>query len=1114
MNLRFKSIKTRLQFWFIALAILPLIIISIYIYNSRSEAIKNREFEKLKAIMDLKVKSIDIWLNDRISNIITVKDDLYSKNIEYIINKKDRNIQDLKKFEMMRNDLKRYMNNYQFYDEISVINAQSGIVEISSDLSFEGKDRSMNAYFIKPLMSKDLYIDDIYYSKRLNKPVMVISIPMFCLERKGRHPIAIVAGKIDLKHYQDDLLLDHTGMVNTGETFIISRDGIVLSELRWDRDAMLKRRIVAEPVSLVSKGNRGIIETRDYRGEKVLAAYSYLPLTRWGFVAKQDINEVYQPIYKMMRQLIIYLIISFVFVYFISKGLANRLSRQIIHMSRVANRIRLGDLEARNDVVGEDEVADLGNIFNEMADSIKTQFEVQIGNAEIINKLLVTTGIYDFRRELLSILIKITKSDFGAYFVLEREEDKYCPFYSIGLNAEALQSFNAKILEGEFGKAIETKNVSHLKEIPKDSILKFKTFAGDYLPKEIITIPIVIQDEVLAVISLGALNRYSAQSMEIIKIGWKSINTGIANLLANEETIRLAEELNSKNSELEIQSKELNLQASLLAQQSDELRHQNIELMTQKDKIEEANRLKSVFLSNMSHELRTPLNSILALSRVLIMQTKDRLTHEEIEYLNIIDRNGKNLLYLINDILDISKIEAGKIEIKLNTFSLKAIIDSIVESLLPIADEKGIELKKDIADDLPRIESDKKRVNQILQNIIGNAIKFTDEGSVTIDASTDDENIFIKIIDTGIGISEEEIPIIFSEFSQLDSSLTGRYGGTGLGLAIAYKTAEIIGAEIKVASELHKGSTFTVILPIKWEKSIDFVMDNSSENGEIYDPVIGKRILLVEDNEVAVNQMKKILVKEGFIIDIANDGREAIEYLKYSIPDGIILDLMMPGMDGFDVLNDIRSKKSTESIPVLVLTAKDLTAEDMKKLTNNNIQQLIQKGDINKKELLFKIQQLFKNKSINDRGLDSSNNNDKDEIKNKANDKLIQRENSKYNVLIVEDNPDNMITIKAVLGKRYNILEAVDGESGLSLIYENLPDLVLLDIALPQMSGFDIINKIKSSEAARHIPVIALTAFAMSEDRKRILDAGFDDYISKPVEPEVVLRTIRKNLGE
>ncbi len=1214
----FNNIKTKLTICFILISVIPLIVFTVITYNQRSGSIKKRESVKLQAIRDLKVKQIENWIDERISDIKSIGDDIERRDLENIFyNKNTFNLYP-KIYKNISSILQQYKGSHEYWEEISLLNPMSGKVEISTDKFFEGQIRRDELYYKEPKKNRHVYLTSIYYSKRLNKPSMVISIPFFCKSHNKKHIVGIIIGRIDIKRLYNDLLLDRTGLGETGETLILNRNAIALSDLRGHENAPLSLKLNTICALNSSKGQTGIIESTDYRNEKVLVAYTYIPKTRWGFITKQDLDEIYKPIYSMLIDFTMLFLVSVLGVYFVAKIIANALSRPILEMTKNAEKIQKGNLSARNKIITTDELGFLSKAINDMADFMLSQIEIRYGNAEIIKTLATADKVTDFRKELLQKLIKITNSNFGAYYMLNKDDGKFHHFTSVGLNPEALKSFDSKTNEGAFGKAIMTKKIDYDRQIPGEIRFVYKSIAGDITPREIITIPIVIEKDVRGIISLGKIDSYSNQSIEIINQTWHGINNAISNLLSHIETQMLAKKLNTTNLKLLAQSDKLQSQAERLEKQAKELRRQNIKLEFQKKEVEHANRMKSEFLSNMSHELRTPLNSILALSRVLIRQTNNNITEEETNYLKIIDRNGKNLLALINDILDLSKIEAGKIDITKNRFSLSSILNSIIESMEPMIGEKKLEIVQEF-EDLPYIESDEKIVSQIFQNIIGNAVKFTEMGSVKILAHSDDDNIFIEIIDTGIGIEEKDIPFLFNEFWQVDGSHARRFDGTGLGLAISYKLAKLINSDITVKSEVNKGSVFCVRIPIEWDEKREFskpaktsipqkrfqvqktvliVDDNievvnliseylnqegyktiSADSGaeaikiakkekpfaitlDIFMPdmdgwevlqklkedvdtsqipviivsvsddtqtgsalgAIGyvnkpikkerlldeienaailekKTILIVDDNETDLQEMVQ-MIETSMNTLIARNGKECLDTLESIIPDMVILDLTTPQMDGFDTLKKIRENPDTAHIPAIIITTKDLT-ENYKKRLSGNISSIVQKRNLSVKTLLHEIKKILVQK-------DPDNITKQDHVELPSNiDGKYDNKNS-HTVLIIEDNPDNMITVKAILQNKYTLLEAPDGETGLELISCNKPDLVLLDIALPKITGFEVIRRVRENQDTRDIPVIAMTAYAMKGDKDKLIESGCDDYISKPLDPDDLLVKIDK----
>ncbi len=990
---------------------------------------------------------------------------------------------------------------------------------------------------------------------------------------------------------------------------------------------------------------------------------------------------------------------------------------------------------------------------------------------EEVMPALMNEGHWHGELELLTVDGRIVPTD-ENYFIIRDEQGK--PIYLADImtditerkQAQALVSQRTEELNKFFNISLDLLCIAGTDGYFRKINPVFEEILG-YSHEELLSKPFLdfvhpddVESTLEAVSSLASqkeviqfLNRYRCKDGTYRWIEWSSAPSG--------DTIYAAARdiTDRKHAEEELKKHRDHLE-EMINERTKELVEKNKELKTQRKQVEEANKLKSEFLSNMSHELRTPLNSIMALSRVLIMQAKDKLSDDENNYLEIVERNGKQLLSLINDILDLSKIEAGKMDINPQFISIANVLNIIKENMQTLADEKSLTINLEIPNNLPQVETDETRLHQAILNIVSNAVKFTDAGSVDISVKCNQENIYIEVKDTGIGISTENLPHIFDEFRQVDGSSSRQFEGTGLGLAIASKMIKILGGKIDVKSKLGKGSVFRISLPIIWYEKIEFPQDLKLNNlvspaesrtilvvdddQEIVDkiskyleesgykticatsgnealklavefqpfaitldvfmpemdgwevlqklkskpltkdiPVIivtvsdnketgfalgadsyiqkpvnkqiliseilrlnkathsvmiiddneidlkqmsdhlkaerihtilaggGKEgiellkkqipdvlvldllrpeidgfmvlrnirkspemmglpvvivsakdfskedkerlsgnvssvlsksdttpqelfkeikrilneleetqkipeipdsklhILLVEDNEKIIKQVKTVLGKEGFIVDVAKGGRQAFEFIKETIPDAIILDLMLRDNDGFKILENLINTERTEKVPVLILTAKNLTKDNLKKLSSNNIQQLIFNGDIDNDGLIIKVKLM----------LDYEQKWKENEMLSKGDSERIELLTKKSSndtglpyVLIVEDNPDNMTTIKAILKGQFHISEAVDGEQGLMMTQYLKPDIVLLDMALPKMDGEDVVRILKSKEETINIPVIALTARAMKEDKERILKAGCDGYITKPIDHKALLNEINKLL--
>ncbi|PCH54212.1 MAG: hybrid sensor histidine kinase/response regulator [Flavobacteriaceae bacterium] len=797
---------------------------------------------------------------------------------------------------------------------------------------------------------------------------------------------------------------------------------------------------------------------------------------------------------SLNRQFVIFVILALVLFLLIVSYLSKIINVPLKEITYATALFRGGDQSARSNYTSKNEFGNLANSFNEMAEIVETEFKLNNSSASLARVMLKEEDAKAFSMVLLKNLLNNTNSQMGLVYLLNNEKTYFEKFESVGMDIEASKPILAKHPEGIFGLALASRKISHLKNIPNDSKFSFNTINGSLKPREIVTIPIISENEAVAFIAIFSVYNYSKLNIRLLESIFHTLTARMNGILTFKKMVEVSKQLEEQNLELETQKNELQLMA-------DELREQNTELEQQKRQLGEVSRLKTNFLSNMSHELRTPLNSVIALSGVLNRRLAKKIDDEEHSFIGVIERNGKHLLNLINDILDISRIESGKVEVEKNSFNISTLISEMVTMVKPQANQKLVGLnfidsKKEII-----LESDYNKCMHILQNIVGNAVKFTEKGSVNITTNIKNGNVYIKINDTGIGMNKEDIPTIFDEFSQSDGSNSRKFGGTGLGLSIAKKYAELINIRIEVKSEQGKGSEFTLIIPLKATYSENEIVSIPQEMiPKVYPSkrvnTEGKTILLVEDTEAMVIQMKDILEEENYVVKVASNGNEALDYLEFEIPDAVILDLMMPGIDGFEVLRQIRNRKQTAELPVLILTAKILNKKELSVIKNNNAHQLIQKGKVTKENLIEAIMLLMLIKEEKDAELTA--------------EVLPVMVNGKPKILVIEDNKDNMIALKALIGEKNTFIEAFDGFEGIAKAKEHSPHLILMDIAMPGKNGFETFRELRKTENLKHIPVIVVTSSALKGDKSYFLNFGFNGYVSKPVNLELLNNEMNK----
>lgn len=478
----------------------------------------------------------------------------------------------------------------------------------------------------------------------------------------------------------------------------------------------------------------------------------------------------------------------------------------------------------------------------------------------------------------------------------------------------------------------------------------------------------------------------------------------------------------------------------------------------QKKNLEAANRAKSEFLANMSHELRTPLNAIIGFSEVLRDKLCGDLNEEQMEFVTDIHSSGTHLLQMINDILDLSKVESGKLELKCEEFEIGGAIEAVLITLKGLAHKKSLGIDTVLHNPGERIVADLVKFKQIMYNLLSNAIKFTPEnGKISIHTTLNrNERDFIEVAvsDTGIGIATEDYPKIFEEFKQVDSSYSRKYEGTGLGLALTRKLVELHGGKIGFESKVGAGSTFRFSLPVNSFAQISKRKDTGIEPAR---EVNYGTILVVEDDPKTSELLCLFLNKSGYQTITAFDGEEALQKARAYKPFAITLDVMLPRKDGWEVLKELKEDKEVKDIPVLVISIVD----------NKDIGFGLGATDylckpVSRSDLLSKLSSYGLPPVVN---------------------------NSRTRVLIIDDDPTSVELFGTLLASEgYEVIKAYGGKEGIDKTFLYKPDLILLDLMMPEVSGFDVVDKLKTSPETNTIPIIVITAMELTPADKEKLN--------------------------
>ena len=496
------------------------------------------------------------------------------------------------------------------------------------------------------------------------------------------------------------------------------------------------------------------------------------------------------------------------------------------------------------------------------------------------------------------------------------------------------------------------------------------------------------------------------------------------------------------------------------------------ELQKTAERLKELDRLKSQFLANMSHELRTPLNSIIGFSRVILKGVDGPLTDMQHTDLQAVYDSGQHLLKLINDILDISKIQAGRMEISIEEVNLHEIIEGVMSTAIALVKDKPVELQQAIEPDLPILHGDGRRIRQVLLNLVGNAANFTEKGFIRVEAKATPSEVMISVADSGIGIAVDKQKTIFEEFTQVDGSSTRRSGGTGLGLAISRHFVDMHGGRIWVESTAGEGATFYVTLPVEAPPQAPEESEaDGTADGEIHDAAEGagvggqprRLVLCVDDDEGVITLFRRYLSKRGYRVVGLSDSAAVLEKVRQLKPFAITLDVMMPKKDGWQVIQELKADPDTRHIPVIMCT---IISEKEYGISLGATDYLVK--PILEDDLLSALERL-------------------------------DRDQDRHRVLVVDDQAESRSLLRRMIESRpgYEVLEASGGLEAIRLVREEQPHIIVLDLMMPDIDGFAVLESVKADEATRSIPIIVVTAKDLTQEERDMLNRGVEALLQK-----------------
>ncbi|MEM7374008.1 MAG: response regulator [Bacteroidota bacterium] len=821
-----------------------------------------------------------------------------------------------------------------------------------------------------------------------------------------------------------------------------------------------------------------------------------------------------------------------------------------------ADEIKCGNLEAQFEIVKDDplslSLADMRDHLLEYNQKEHLQSYIQTGLGQLGSTLRnhFQSDLPTLSKAVISNLSKYLDASQGAIFIKDQNEEGMAVLQLYGGYAFTDRKHIRNQIawgEGLVGQAAMEKETLIFSQLPEDYLL-IESGLGTARPGRIIAVPLLVREEVQGVIELAFFAPLDEARQRMLSKASGIIAQTLVDFTSRKKTERLLRESQQLSEELRTQQEQLVTANQELAEQATQLSEQRSALLDQNKEIEQAreaiqlkaeelehtSKYKSEFLANMSHELRTPLNSILILARMLGQNKNGGLTPKEIEHAHVIHKAGSDLLTLINDILDLSKIESGKLELLIEQVSLEEVNKDMKLLFQELAKEKGIQFTIPVSSQLPSsLVSDRVRIEQILKNLLSNAFKFTEKGgSVSLrmtppepgtefrrkTLAQSEQVIAFAVQDSGIGIPEEKQQAIFEAFQQADGSTSRKYGGTGLGLSISRQLAAMLGGEIHLHSVAGEGSTFTLYLPINHSNiPIEEEVDVSVSSHNTY-TLSEARILIVEDHEVQSEGIKTLFEGLQAIPTQAFTAKQALDILESDGPfDCIVLDLKLPDIPGLDLLKTIKEDARWEHQPVVINTSMDLdqkTQASIMQYTNSMVIKSAKSHTRLVDEVGMFLQSITPTPSVEQPIQQVSKELENKEVKAgvAASLKLLEEEEvarilKGRRILLADDDMRNVFALSAVLESyELHLRIASDGQDALDQLAESPEvDLILMDIMMPVMDGYEAIRQIRAQAIFTDTPILALTAKAMKEDRALCIEAGASEYMAKPIDPSHLL---------
>ncbi|MBM7037808.1 response regulator [Vibrio ulleungensis] len=865
--------------------------------------------------------------------------------------------------------------------------------------------------------------------------------------------------------------------------------GADLNAFEYTFDLTTEQSLMNKALSGTSNIGTGI----DYRGNKVYAAWRYIPSMDLGIVAKADVEEAQADTFSLLKMASSILILFIVVIIGVGRFLGNQISRPIQALSNGAKKVEQGDYGHRVSVVADNELKTLANSFNSMMEWMEEatlQAQLHAQNQKLHLELADLSTQHSTTQSQSKVILKFftryLRCEIGAFYSCRQQNNQWQLYASIGTKSNTLQQY-LEPGDGMVGEVILAQQPRIIQLGKNSQAPTLSTGTQSAQASEVLIFPVIYQGKTVHILEFAGTNGFSQDDIELLESFSERIALTILSTANNEGVAELLAETQAQSEELQVQQDELKEINDSLAKQGRDLHEQSKKLIAQKEEIElkaaqleESGRYKSQFLANMSHELRTPLNSMLILSKSLADNEEGLLPDEDVEAASIIHQSGAHLLLLINDILDLSKIESGKMDVRISAFECHELKDRLFNHFNHMAEDKNLDYSVHISDTVaPVLVQDFQRVLQVATNLIGNAIKFTEEGSVKVELEQDGGQLFLSVEDTGCGIDATQLNSVFEAFTQADGSLDRRHSGSGLGLTISKQLATLLDGELTVQSRLNHGSRFVLsvplgelsdCLPLSSEKmAVNTMAISSTSSYTTNDNVVvdtdqslqsllpiesedshSIEFLVLSEDEILASQLTRRCLEKGFNVSGVQTVNQALQWVSEQTVDAVIVDNMVPGRVDKNIAYSLKAASMNANLNVHLLS--DETIEHQTDVLKQLGTHLVG-----------------------------------------ATDSSI----TAATVLVVEDSLSGFAATKRLLKDLpLELRHVASAELAFEVIEQESMDLLLLDLGLPGMSGFEFLTA--ALEQNISLPqIMVYTGRDLSESELDILNKFTDKVIIK-----------------